>query len=58
MRGDRGVLKVRRDDGPDLMTFTEAGALGVVASMRQALRSPQTISKVTGDYRQVGVPLR
>jgi len=21
------VLKVRRDDGPDLMTFTEAGAL-------------------------------
>lgn len=51
------VLKVRRDNGPDLLTFTEAGGLA-----RNGLNSIGTAITANyleseRDYTQVGVPL-
>lgn len=51
------VLKVRRDDGPDLMTFTEAGALGRCGFNAVGLAITANYLQSDRDYRQVGVPL-
>ena len=40
------VLKVRRDDGPDLMTFTEAGALGALRLQRRRHRHHRELSGI------------
>jgi isopenicillin-N N-acyltransferase-like protein len=51
------VLKVRRDDGPDLMTFTEAGALGRCGFNGVGIAITANYLESDRDYRQVGVPL-
>ena len=51
------VLKVRRDDGPDLMTFTEAGALGRCGFNAVGIAITANYLESDRDYRQVGVPL-
>src|SRR5258708_21775613 len=51
------VLKVRRDDGPDLMTFTEAGALGRCGFNAVGIAITANYLESARDYRQVGVPL-
>ena len=51
------VLKVRRDDGPDLLTFTEAGALGRCGFNAVGIAITANYLESDRDYRQVGVPL-
>jgi isopenicillin-N N-acyltransferase-like protein len=51
------VLKVCRDDGPDLMTFTEAGALGRCGFNAVGIAITANYLECDRDYRQVGVPL-
>jgi isopenicillin-N N-acyltransferase-like protein len=51
------VLKVRRDDGPDLMTFTEAGALGRCGFNAVGIAITANYLECDRDYREVGVPL-
>jgi isopenicillin-N N-acyltransferase like protein len=51
------VLKIRRDDGPDLMTFTEAGALGRCGFNAVGIAITANYLESDRDYRQVGVPL-
>ncbi len=51
------VLKVRRDNGPDLMTFTEAGALGRCGFNAVGIAITANYLQSDRDYRQVGVPL-
>ncbi len=51
------VLKVRRDDGPDLMTFSEAGALGRCGFNAVGIAITANYLQSDRDYRQVGVPL-
>lgn len=51
------VLKVRRDDGPDLMTFTEAGALGRCGFNAVGIAITANYLESDRDYREVGVPL-
>ena len=51
------VLKVRRDDGPDVLTFTEAG--GLARSGLNSLGHAITANYIDSDrdYRSLGVPL-
>jgi isopenicillin-N N-acyltransferase like protein len=51
------VLKVRRDDGPDLLTFTEAGALGRSGFNAAGIAITANYLESDRDYCQVGVPL-
>jgi isopenicillin-N N-acyltransferase like protein len=51
------VLRVRRDDGPDLLTFTEAGALGRCGFNAVGIAITANYLESDRDYRQVGVPL-
>lgn len=51
------VLKVRRDDGPDFLTFTEAGALGRCGFNAAGIAITANYLECDRDYRQVGVPL-
>jgi isopenicillin-N N-acyltransferase-like protein len=51
------VLKVRRDDGPDLMTFTEAGALGRCGFNAVGIAITANYLQSDRDYRRAGVPL-
>jgi isopenicillin-N N-acyltransferase-like protein len=51
------VLKVRRDDGPDLLTFTEAGALGRCGLNAVGIAITANYLECDRDYRRVGVPL-
>ena len=51
------VLKVRREDGPDLMTFTEAGALGRCGFNAVGIAITANYLESDRDYRDVGVPL-
>ncbi|MEH2493144.1 C45 family peptidase [Bradyrhizobium sp. AZCC 2230] len=51
------VLKVLRDDGPDLMTFTEAGALGRCGFNAVGIAITANYLQSDRDYRQAGVPL-
>jgi isopenicillin-N N-acyltransferase like protein len=51
------VLKVRRDDGPDLLTFTEAGGLARAGFNAAGISITANYLECDRDYRQIGVPL-
>jgi isopenicillin-N N-acyltransferase-like protein len=51
------VLKVRRDDGPDFLMFTEAGALGRCGFNSVGIAITANYLESDRDYRQLGVPL-
>ena len=51
------VLKVRRDDGPDVLTFTEAGALGRCGMNSVGFAITANYLESERDYRGLGVPL-
>lgn len=51
------VLKVRRDDGPDFLTFTEAGALARSGMNAAGISITANYLECERDYRQLGVPL-
>ena len=51
------VLKVHRDDGPDFLMFTEAGALGRCGFNSVGIAITANYLESDRDYRQLGVPL-
>lgn len=51
------VLKVRRDDGPDYLTFTEAGALARTGFNAAGISITANYLECDRDYRKLGVPL-
>lgn len=51
------VLRVRRDDGPDLLTFTEAGGMARSGMNAAGISITANYLESDRDYRQVGVPL-
>jgi isopenicillin-N N-acyltransferase like protein len=51
------VLKIRRDDGPDILTFTEAGALARSGFNAAGVAITANYLECDRDYRQLGVPL-
>jgi isopenicillin-N N-acyltransferase like protein len=51
------VLRIRRDDGPDILTFTEAGALARSGFNAAGIAITANYLESDRDYTQVGVPL-
>jgi isopenicillin-N N-acyltransferase like protein len=51
------VLRIRRDDGPDILTFTEAGALARSGFNSAGIAITANYLESDRDYCQVGVPL-
>ena len=51
------VLKIRRDDGPDVLTFTEAGGLARSGMNSAGIAVTSNYLDSDRDYRFVGVPL-
>ena len=51
------VLRIRRDDGPDILTFTEAGGLARSGLNAAGIGLTANYLQSDRDYRQVGVPL-
>jgi isopenicillin-N N-acyltransferase-like protein len=51
------VLKIHRDDGPDILTFTEAGALARAGFNSAGIAITGNYLQCERDYSQVGVPL-
>ncbi len=51
------VLRIRRDDGPDILTFTEAGALARSGLNAAGIALTANYLESDRDYRSVGVPL-
>jgi len=51
------VLKVRREHGPDVLTFTEAGALGRCGMNSVGIAITANYLESERDYRGLGVPL-
>ncbi|AWM87987.1 C45 family peptidase [Microvirga sp. 17 mud 1-3] len=51
------VLKIRREDGPDILTFTEAGALGRSGFNAAGIAITANYLETDRDYRRLGVPL-
>lgn len=51
------VLKIHRDDGPDILTFTEAGALARAGFNSAGIAVTGNYLQCERDYTQVGVPL-
>ena len=51
------VLKIRRDDGPDILTFTEAGQLARSGMNSAGIAITANYLECERDYRQIGVPL-
>jgi len=51
------VLRIRRDDGPDILTFTEAGALGRSGLNAAGIGLTANFLESSLDYQRVGVPL-
>ena len=51
------VLHVRRDDGPDILTFTEAGALARSGMNSAGIAITANYLQSDRDYRDIGVPL-
>jgi isopenicillin-N N-acyltransferase-like protein len=51
------VVRVRRDDGPDVLTFTEAGGLARSGMNAAGIAITANYLESDRDYRQVGVPL-
>jgi len=55
--GTAVVLRVRRDDGPDLLTFTEAGGLARSGFNAAGVAITANYLECDRDYRRLGVPL-
>jgi isopenicillin-N N-acyltransferase-like protein len=51
------VLKIRRDDGPDILTFTEAGALARSGFNAAGIAITANYLETDRDYKKLGVPL-
>jgi isopenicillin-N N-acyltransferase-like protein len=51
------VLKVRRDDGPDFITFTEAGGLARSGFNAAGLAITANYLECDRDYGRIGIPL-
>lgn len=51
------VLKIHRDDGPDILTFTEAGGLARSGFNAAGIAITANYLESDRDYRQTGVPL-
>src|SRR5262249_57371188 len=51
------VLRVRRDDGPDLLTFTEAGGLARSGFNAAGIAITANYLECDRDYRRLGGPL-
>jgi len=51
------VLKVRQDDGPDILTFTEAGGLARNGFNSAGVAITANYLECDRDYRQLGIPL-
>jgi isopenicillin-N N-acyltransferase-like protein len=51
------ILSIRRDDGPDLLTFTEAGGLARSGFNAAGIAITANYLESDRDYRQTGVPL-
>lgn len=51
------VLRIRRDDGPDILTFVEAGGLARAGLNAAGLAITANYLESDRDYRQDGVPL-
>lgn len=51
------VLRIRRDDGPDILTFTEAGALARCGLNAAGIAITANYLESDRDYSVVGVPL-
>ncbi|QRM34268.1 C45 family peptidase [Microvirga sp. VF16] len=51
------VLKIRRDDGPDILTFTEAGGLARSGFNAAGIAITANYLETDRDYRRLGVPL-
>ena len=51
------VLRIHRDDGPDLLTFTEAGGLARSGFNTAGIAITANYLECDRDYRQLGVPL-
>ncbi|MDQ2140605.1 C45 family peptidase [Alcaligenaceae bacterium B3P038] len=51
------VLRIRRDDGPDILTFTEAGQLARVGMNAAGIAITANYLESERDYRQLGVPV-
>lgn len=51
------VLHIRRDDGPDILTFTEAGALARSGMNSAGIGITANYLQSDRDYRDIGVPL-
>ncbi len=51
------ILKVRKDDGPDILTYTEAGALGRFGFNSRGIAITGNGLESDRDYKRLGVPL-
>ncbi|MBN9426932.1 MAG: acyl-CoA--6-aminopenicillanic acid acyltransferase [Burkholderiales bacterium] len=51
------VLRIRRDDGPDILTFTEAGGLARAGLNAAGIAITANYLQSDRDYRDIGVPL-
>jgi len=51
------VLRIRRDDGPDILTFTEAGGLARSGLNSAGIAITANYLESDRDYRDIGVPL-
>ena len=51
------VLRIRNDNGPDILTFTEAGGLARIGLNAAGLSITGNYLECERDYRQLGVPL-
>jgi isopenicillin-N N-acyltransferase-like protein len=51
------VLRIRRDDGPDILTFTEAGGLARSGMNSAGISLTANYLESSIDYQKVGVPL-
>jgi isopenicillin-N N-acyltransferase-like protein len=51
------VLRIRRDDGPDILTFTEAGGLARSGLNAAGIAITANYLESDRDYRELGVPL-
>lgn len=51
------VLRIRREDGPDILTFTEAGQLARSGMNSAGIAVTANYLECERDYRELGVPL-
>ncbi len=51
------VLQIRRDDGPDILTFTEAGGLARCGFNGAGIALSGNYLECDRDYREIGTPL-